>query len=82
MTENSKGDYAYQWWHGPIPRSYAASGLLGNKISVARRCALTGVRLSHGLGAKLTPGFQVVNGSDEWGAVYRAVAERLGGCDP
>jgi CubicO group peptidase (beta-lactamase class C family) len=82
MTRHSEGDYAFQWWHGPLAASYEASGLLGNKISVTRRCALTGVRLSHALGMSLEGGFSVVNNGDEWGAVYRAVAEELGGCGP
>ena len=82
MSKHSDGEYAFQWWHGPEPRSFEASGLLGNKISVARTCSLTGVRLSHTLGMSLENGFKVVSGGDEWSAVYQAVAERLGGCGP
>jgi CubicO group peptidase (beta-lactamase class C family) len=91
MTAISKGDYAYQWWHGPTPSSYEASGFQGQKISVAPAECLTGVRLSHTLGGNLRPGggdatdpasygFAVEMGGAEWSAVYRAVAKRLGGC--
>ena len=81
MTALSKGDYAYQWWHGPRPGSYEASGFQGQKISVSPADCLTGVRLSHTLGANLGSGsFKVEMGADEWEAVYRAVAARLGGC--
>jgi CubicO group peptidase (beta-lactamase class C family) len=80
MTRHSEGDYAFQWWHGPTSGSFEASGFQGQKISVARRCSLTGVRMSHTLGAGLSNGFEVLSGSDEWSAAYRAVAERLGGC--
>ncbi len=80
MTRHSDGGYAFQWWHGPTSRSFEASGFQGQKISVARTCSLTGVRMSHTLGAGLSGGFEVLSGGDEWTAVYRAVAERLGGC--
>jgi CubicO group peptidase (beta-lactamase class C family) len=93
MTAISKGQYAYQWWAGPTPASYEASGFQGQKISVSPSDCLTGVRLSHTLGATLRPGggdpadpssygFAVEMGSEEWSAVYRAVAKRLGACTP
>jgi hypothetical protein len=90
MTENSDGEYAFQWWNGPLPRSFEASGFEGQKITVAPSHCLVGVRLSHTLGANLTPGgdpgdpdaygFGVEAGGDEWSAAYRAVARRLGPC--
>ena len=81
MTALSEGEYAYQWWRGPTPESYEASGFQGQKISVSPANCLTGVRLSHTLGANLGSGeFAVEMGGDEWSVVYRAVAARLGGC--
>jgi CubicO group peptidase (beta-lactamase class C family) len=81
MTALSEGQYAHQWWAGPFPGSFEASGFQGQKISVAPSRCLTGVRLAHTLGADLSSGaFQVEMGGSEWWAVYRAVAERLGGC--
>ena len=80
MTRHSEGDYAFQWWHGPTSRSFEASGFQGQKISVAGRCSLTGVRMSHTLGLGLSSGVEILSGGDEWTAVYRAVAEELGGC--
>lgn len=91
MTGPSAGEYAWQWWSGPLPASYEASGFQGQKISVAPAACLTGVRLSHTLGGDLRPGdgdpadpasygFAIESGGAEWAAVYRAVARHLGGC--
>ena len=80
MTKHSEGGYAFQWWHGPTANSFEASGFQGNKISVAPQCELTGVRLSHTLGMRISPSFEILDGGDEWSAVYRAVAASLGGC--
>jgi CubicO group peptidase (beta-lactamase class C family) len=83
MTRLSEGRYAYQWWTGSTPDGYNASGFQGQKISVSPANCLTGVRLSHTLGANLSSGsFEVEMGADEWTAVYQAVAARLGGCPP
>jgi len=82
MTSVSRGRYAYQWWSGEVPGGFKASGFQGQKISVSPAHCLTGVRLSHTLGANLSNGFAVEMGADEWGAAYRAVAARLGGCTP
>ena len=81
MSALSGGSYAYQWWAGPTPGSFEASGFQGQKISVSPDHCLIGVRLSHTLGANLSSGsFEVEAGGAEWDAVYRAVAERLGAC--
>jgi CubicO group peptidase (beta-lactamase class C family) len=80
MTDLSKFDYAYQWWHGPTPDSFEASGFQGQKISVSPANCLTGVRLGHTLGADISNGFAVEMGAKEWETVYRAVVARLGGC--
>jgi CubicO group peptidase (beta-lactamase class C family) len=82
MTPISDGQYAYQWWFAGLPGSYEASGFQGQKISVAPNECVTGVRLSHTLGAKLQDGFEVEMGGEEWTAVLTAVAKRLGGCAP
>jgi hypothetical protein len=82
MTRVSGGQYAYQWWGGPMPGGYSASGFQGQKISVTPAVCLTGVRLSHTLGANMSNGFAVEMGADEWAAAYRAVVGRLGGCAP
>ena len=82
MSQVSKGEYAFQWWKGPTPGAYEASGFQGQKISVAPDHCMTGVRLSHTLGANLSSGsFAVEMGGEEWHAVYQAVAKRLGACD-
>ena len=82
MTAVSQGKYAYQWWTGATPDGFNASGFQGQKISVSPANCLTGVRLSHTLGANASDGFAVEMGADEWTAAYRAVAARLGGCKP
>ena len=82
MTAVSQGDYAYQWWAGPTPGAYEASGFQGQKIAVSPAHCLTGVRLGHTLGANMSDGFAVEMGGGEWGALYRAVADRLGTCPP
>ncbi len=90
-TALSKGRYAYQWWSGPTPGSYQASGFQGQKISVSPDHCLTGVRLSHAFGLDIRPddgdpadpgsyGFGTEFGADEWNAMYRAVAATLGTC--
>jgi CubicO group peptidase (beta-lactamase class C family) len=89
MNKISDGHYAYQWWVGAEKGDYTASGFQGQKITVSPKSCLTGVRLAHQLGGDFrptpdddvaSPGFAVEMGGDEWFAVYRAVAKRLGGC--
>ena len=82
MSTLSKGEYAYQWWFAGLPGSYEASGFQGQKISVTPAGCVTGVRLSHTLGANMQDGFKVEMGGEEWTAVYKAVVKRLGGCPP
>jgi len=93
MTEVSKGTYAYQFWSGPTPLSFEASGFQGQKISIAPNECMTGVRLSHAFGLDTRPkdgdvadpdsyGFGTEFGSGEWDVVYRAAAEALGGTCP
>ncbi len=66
----------------PLPGSYEASGFQGQKISVAPQQCLTGVRLSHTLGANMSSGSFAVEmgGAGVVGASTAAVAQRLGGC--
>jgi CubicO group peptidase (beta-lactamase class C family) len=81
MTAISEGEYAHQWWAGPTTGSYTASGFQGQKITVSPQHCLTGVRLAHTLGGNFSSGsFEVEMGEAEWGALYRAIAARLGGC--
>jgi CubicO group peptidase (beta-lactamase class C family) len=81
MTEISKRDYAYQWWFGGLAGSFEASGFQGQKITVAPSHCLTGVRLSHTLGANMSGGkFAVEMGAAEWTEAYKAVAAKLGEC--
>ncbi|MTD45817.1 serine hydrolase [Conexibacter sp. W3-3-2] len=93
MTDLSRGRYALQWWAGPTPDSYQASGFQGQKISVSPAHCLTGVRLSHAFGLDSRPGdgpptdpdaygFGTEFAAEEWNALYRAVAARLGTCPP
>ena len=82
MTAISQGSYAYQWWAGPTPGGFEASGFQGQKISVSPAHCMTGVRLGHTLGANMSDGFAVEMGASEWDTVYRAVADRLGTCPP
>ena len=88
-----KGRYAYQWWGGPLPGSYRASGFQGQKISIAEDHCLTGVRLSHAFGLDSCPGdspaedpasygFGTEFHAGEWNALYSAVAAHLGACEP
>ncbi len=90
FTDNSEGVYGYQWWthEEEWDDSFEASGFQGNKITVDPQKEVTGVRLSHHLGANLRPdgdnpfdlstyGFEVEMGSAEWNAMYNAVAEKL-----
>ncbi|WP_372788928.1 serine hydrolase domain-containing protein [Paraconexibacter sp.] len=91
MTEVSRRRYAYQWWAGPTPGSYQASGFQGQKISVSPDHCLTGVRLSHAFGLDTRPGDKPADDPDayafgtefageEWNQMYRAVAAHLGTC--
>jgi CubicO group peptidase (beta-lactamase class C family) len=90
MSDVSGGQYAYQWWIGARPGGYTASGFEGQKITVQPDACLTGVRLAHQLGGDFREGddptdpsayrFAVEMGGEEWFAVYRAVADHLGGC--
>ena len=81
MSDNSKGDYAYQWWYAGLPGSHEASGFQGQKISVVPSHCLTGVRLSHTLGGSVAGGkFAVEMGGAEWTEVLKAVAGKLGPC--
>lgn len=90
MNSVSGGQYGYQWWVGARPGGYTASGFEGQKITVQPDQCVTGVRLAHQLGADVrggddpfSPGayrFEVEMGGAEWFAVFRAVADRLGGC--
>lgn len=91
MTEVSRQRYAYQWWAGPTPGSYQASGFQGQKISVSPDHCLTGVRLSHAFGLDTRPGDKPADDPDaygfgtefageEWNQMYRAVAAHLGTC--
>lgn len=89
FTENSGGSYGYQWWNGSSTLDiFQASGFQGNKVSVCPEASLTGVRLSHHLGANLRPygdnpasfstyGFEVDMGSQEWTTMFTAVAEKI-----
>lgn len=91
FTEVSDRAYGYQWWHGATPDGFAAVGFQGNRVTVAPKRCLTGVRLSHTVGGNLRPngddpadpagyGFAYNDGGAEWDAVYRAVSQHLGGC--
>ena len=92
LLEAPKGAYGYQTWIGPMPGTFQASGFQGQKISVAPAHCLTGVRLSHAFGLDTRPDDGPVENPDsyafgtefhakEWNAMYRAVAEHLGGCE-
>ena len=92
LTDISKKRYAYQWWAGPTPGSYQASGFQGQKISVSPDHCMTGVRLSHAFGIDSRPengpvtdpgawSFGTEFHADEWNAMYSAVAAHLGTCD-
>ncbi len=95
FTDNSEGIYGYQWWthEEEWGDSFEASGFQGNKITVDPHKDVTGVRLSHHLGANLRPdgdnpldlstyGFEVEMGSKEWNAMYNAVVEELNSNSP
>jgi CubicO group peptidase (beta-lactamase class C family) len=88
FSENSDGQYGYQWWRGATDDGYMASGFQGNKITVSPETCLVGVRISHQLGADLAPdgdvddpeawGFDVEMGGEEWDTLFRAVVDELG----
>lgn len=91
MTEVSDGQYGYQTWAHPIAGdgAFSASGFQGQKITVVPDACLTGVRLSHALGADVRDGeatdpdahgFRVESFSEEWQTLLAAVAEEFGGC--
>ena len=93
LLDAPKGAYGYQTWIGPMPGTFQASGFQGQKISVAPGHCLIGVRLSHAFGVDTRPGdgpadnpesygFGTEFHAKEWNAMYRAVAEHLGGCKP
>jgi CubicO group peptidase (beta-lactamase class C family) len=92
LLDAPKGAYGYQTWIGPMPGSFQASGFQGQKISVAPDHCLTGVRLAHAFGVDTRPddgpaekpesySFGTEFHAKEWNAMYRAVAEHLGGCE-
>ena len=92
MTDVSDGVYGYQTWAHRIAGddAYSASGFQGQKITVVPSTCLTGVRLSHALGADTREGedpfdpdaygFEVVTFSEEWQGLLRAVGAELGTC--
>jgi CubicO group peptidase (beta-lactamase class C family) len=92
MTETSGGRYGYQTWAHPIAgeNAYSASGFQGQKITVVPDDCVTGVRLSHALGARVRDGeltdpdaygFGTEFFAAEWQTMLRAVADAVGGCD-
>ncbi len=91
MTDVSGGAYGYQTWAHPIAGegAYSASGFQGQKITVVPDACLTGVRLSHALGADVRDGeptdpdahgFSVVTYAEEWQTLLAAVADEFGDC--
>jgi CubicO group peptidase (beta-lactamase class C family) len=91
MTDTSDGRYGYQTWAHPIvhENAYSASGFQGQKITVSPDDCLTGVRLSHAIGAQLRDGeitdpdaygFDVEFYAAEWQTMMRAVADEVDGC--
>jgi CubicO group peptidase (beta-lactamase class C family) len=91
MTDVSDGRYGYQTWAHPIAgeNAYSASGFQGQKITVVPDACLTGVRLSHALGARVRDGeltdpdaygFGTEFYAAEWQTMLRAVADELGVC--
>lgn len=92
MTEVSDGRYGYQTWAHEIagPGGYSASGFQGQKITVVPDDCLTGVRLSHAIGADVRDGddpfdpdaygFAIEFFAEEWQTMLRAVADELGPC--
>ncbi|MFP5307131.1 MAG: serine hydrolase domain-containing protein [Gammaproteobacteria bacterium] len=92
MTEVSGGAYGYQTWAAPTAGAgaFSASGFQGQKITVVPEACITGVRLSHDLGADLREGddptdpdaygFVVEMGGEEFYTMLAAVAKELGGC--
>lgn len=86
FTKNSGGIYGYQWWKGAGDGGFAASGLAGQLIDVTPAWQLTGIRLAHefsftitaaGDGTILDPKSYGLGSPQEWGEVYRAVADYL-----
>jgi CubicO group peptidase (beta-lactamase class C family) len=91
MTDTSGGRYGYQTWAHPTAGdgAYSASGFQGQKITVVPDACVTGVRLSHALGARVRDGevtdpdaygFGTEFFSEEWQTLLRAFAEEHGGC--
>jgi CubicO group peptidase (beta-lactamase class C family) len=91
MTETSEGRYGYQTWAHPVAGdgAYSASGFQGQKITVVPGDCLTGVRLSHALGARIRDGeitdpdaygFGTEFYAAEWQTMLRAVADEVGPC--
>jgi CubicO group peptidase (beta-lactamase class C family) len=92
FTENSGGEYGFQWWKGATEESFSACGFQGQRIGVYRNACLTGIRQAHQLGGTVTAndsngtifepesyGGDLVE-AQEWDQVYRAVADYLGPC--
>ena len=92
MTDVSDGRYGYQTWAHPIAGdgAYSASGFQGQKITVVPDACLTGVRMSHALGADIREGddpfdpdaygFSTEFYAEEWQTMLAAVADHLGVC--
>jgi CubicO group peptidase (beta-lactamase class C family) len=91
MTDVSDGRYGYQTWAHPTAGdgAYSASGFQGQKITVVPDACVTGVRLSHALGATTRDGeatdpdaygFGTEFYAEEWQTLLAAVAEQFGHC--
>lgn len=72
--------YGYLWWGGATPGGFQADGFQGQYVTVDPGQCLTGVRLAHTIELDPTTGDFAGQENPEWHAVYRAVADRLGGC--
>jgi CubicO group peptidase (beta-lactamase class C family) len=92
MSDVSEGRYGYQTWAHPTAGdgAYSASGFQGQKVTVVPDACVTGVRLSHALGATVRDGeltdpdaygFGTEFFSEEWQTLLAAVAEEVGTCD-
>ncbi|MBL1080204.1 beta-lactamase family protein [Nocardia sp. 2] len=78
--DHAEGGYGFQWWNGATPDGFQANGFQGQYITVAPSECLTGVRLAHTLQVTTDLDF-AGQGKEEWHALYRAVMDRLGGCE-